>query len=121
MPLASVFFGMLALFAVPILLAVGIGCILLRRAFARAELLPEELALAVAWVFLVGSFVWLKAFVSGSTLLGFGAPWTWIAASHFAAAGFGALTVTAPVESYPMRAHSRSFESSSWRIRLRIS
>lgn len=59
------------------------------------ELLPEEIALAVAWVFVVGSLVWLYAFVSGSSLLGFQEPWTWLAASHFAAAGFGALTVTA--------------------------
>jgi hypothetical protein len=85
----------LALFWVPMLLAVAAGCILLRRAFARAELLAEEVALAVAWVFVAGSLVWLKAFVSGTTLLGFDAPWTWLAASHFAAAGFGALTVTA--------------------------
>jgi hypothetical protein len=85
----------IALFAVPILLAVAIGCTLLRRALARVELLPEEAALAVAWVFVVGSLVWLHAYVSDSTLLGFGAPWTWLAASHFAAAGFGALTVTA--------------------------
>ena len=83
------------LFAVAILLAVGMGCSSLRRAFARAELLPEEVALAVAWVFVVGSLVWLRAFLSGSTLLGFGAPWTWLTASHFAVAGFGALTVTA--------------------------
>ncbi len=59
------------------------------------ELLPEEVALAVAWVFVVGSLVWLFAFVRGSSLLGFREPWTWLAASHFAAAGFGALTVTA--------------------------
>ena len=52
-------------------------------------------ALAVAWVFAVGSLAWLEAYLSGSTLLGFGPPWTWLAASHFAAAGFGALTVTA--------------------------
>jgi hypothetical protein len=71
------------------------GCALLRRAFARAELLPEEVALAVAWVFVVASLVWFQAYFSGATLLGFGAPWTWLAAAHFAAAGFGALTVTA--------------------------
>jgi hypothetical protein len=99
--LVSVFFGTrddvtsIALFAVPIMLAVAMGCTLLRQAFARRELLPEEVALAVAWVFVVGSFVWLTAFLSDSTLLGFGSPWTWITASHFAAAGFGALTVTA--------------------------
>lgn len=75
--------------------AVGFGYALLRRAFARREVLLEEIALAVAWVFLVGGFVWLAAFLSGSSLLGFDAPWTWLAASHFAAAGFGALTITA--------------------------
>jgi len=83
------------LFAVPALLAVATGCILLRRAFARAELLFEEVALAVAWVFVVGSLVWLKVYLSDGTLLGFTAPWTWLAAAHFAAAGYGALTVTA--------------------------
>jgi hypothetical protein len=71
------------------------GVVLLRRAYARTELLPEEVALAAAWVFVVGSLVWFEAFLSGKTLLGFGAPWTWITASHFVTAGFGALTVTA--------------------------
>jgi hypothetical protein len=84
-----------ALFAIPILLSVAMGSLLLRRAFAREQLLSEEVALALAWVFVVGSLVWLKAFVSEAALLGFAAPWTWLAASHFAAAGFGALTVTA--------------------------
>jgi hypothetical protein len=84
-----------AVFAASILLAVVVGCNLLRRAFARTKLLPEEVALAVAWVFVVAGLVWLRAFVSGSALLGFTEPWTWLAASHFAAAGFGALTVTA--------------------------
>jgi YndJ-like protein len=55
----------------------------------------EEVALATSWIFLVGGLVWLVVYVNGSTLLGFGEPWTWLAASHFAAAGFGALTVTA--------------------------
>ena len=87
--------AVIALLPVPILIAIAIGCALLRRAFARAELLPEEVALAAAWVFIVGSLVWLGVFLSGSTLLGFGAPWTWLAASHFAFAGFGSLTVTA--------------------------
>ena len=85
----------LAIVTGPILLAIAIGSLLLRRAFAREKLLPEEVALAVAWVFAVGSLVWLEAFLSGSTLLGFSAPWTWLAAAHFAAAGFGALTITA--------------------------
>jgi hypothetical protein len=85
----------IATLSVPGLIAATSGCVLLRRAFRRTELLPEELALALAWVFAVGSLVWLGAFLSGSNLLGFVAPWTWLAASHFAAAGFGALTVTA--------------------------
>jgi hypothetical protein len=84
-----------AIVAGPIALSVFTGVALLRRALARTVLLPEEVALAAAWVFVVGSLVWLRAFLSGSTLLGFGAPLTWLAASHFAAAGFGALTITA--------------------------
>ncbi|MBK1792582.1 YndJ family transporter [Persicirhabdus sediminis] len=91
MPLASV----IALLAAPVLLTIAVGCFLLRRAFARDKLLAEELALAGAYVFLVGSMVWLGVFLNGSTLLGFGTPWTWITAAHFAFAGFGALTVTA--------------------------
>ena len=87
--------AMIGLLAVSFLLAIGAGCALLRRAIARPEFLPEEFALAAAWAFAVGSLVWLAAFLDGSTLLGFGAPWTWITAAHFAAAGFGALTVTA--------------------------
>lgn len=85
----------IALLTVPILIAVGVGCVLLGRAFSRAKLLPEEIALAVAWVFVVGSLVWLGVYLSGSVLLGFGEPWSWLAAAHFTAAGFGALTVTA--------------------------
>lgn len=84
-----------ALCAIAILLAIVVGCVLLRRALTREKLLPEELALAGAWVFVVGGFVWLAVYLSGSTLLGFGEPWTWLAAAHFLAAGFGALTVTA--------------------------
>lgn len=87
--------AVVALLAVPVLLAIAAGGVLLKRALARPELLPEEIALAAAWVFMVGSLVWLGVFLSGSTLLGFGAPWTWLAAAHFAFAGFGALTVTA--------------------------
>ncbi len=83
-----------AILTLPVLLAITVGCALLRRAFARQELLPEEIALAAAWIFIVGSLVWLGVFLNGSTLLGFGAPWTWITAAHFAFAGFGALTVT---------------------------
>jgi hypothetical protein len=84
-----------SLLLIATLLAVGMGSVLLRRAFSRTELLTEELALAGAWVFVVASLVWLKAFLSDETLLGFSAPWTWFTASHFAIAGFGALTVTA--------------------------
>jgi hypothetical protein len=87
--------AVVAILTVPVLLAITAGCVLLKRAFARPELLPEEIALAAAWVFVVGGLVWLGVFLSESTLLGFGAPWSWLAAAHFGAAGFGALTVTA--------------------------
>lgn len=86
--------SVIAILAGPALLAIAAGSILLRRAFARDDLLPEEIALAGAWVFVVGGLVWLGVFLNGSTLLGFGAPWTWITAAHFAFAGYGALTVT---------------------------
>ena len=85
----------LAVVAGPALAAVFVGSVLLRRAFSRTAVLPEEVALAGAWVFVVGGLVWLQVALSGSTLLGFGRPWTWLAAAHFGAAGFGALTVTA--------------------------
>lgn len=84
-----------ALVAPAIALAIATGLVLLRKALGRQRVLPEEVALAAAWVFVVGGLVWLRAFLGDSTLLGFGAPWTWLAASHFAAAGFGALTITA--------------------------
>lgn len=87
--------AVLALLTVPALFAIAMGWRLLRQAFNRPKILPEEVALAGAWVFVVGSLVWLGVFLSGSTLLGFGAPWSWLAAAHFAFAGFGALTVTA--------------------------
>jgi hypothetical protein len=87
--------AVIAILTAAILLAIAIGRVLLRRAFKRPELLPEEIALAVAWVFVVGGLIWLGVFLTGSTLLGFGAPWTWLAAAHFGVAGFGALTVTA--------------------------
>lgn len=81
--------------AVPLLSAILVGVILLKRAFSFPKFLPEEFALAFAWVFLVGSLVWLGVFLSGATLLGFSTPWTWLASAHFAFAGFGALTITA--------------------------
>lgn len=83
-----------AILALPTLLAIAAGCILLKQAVAQPEFLPEEFALAVAWGFIVGSLVWLGVFLNGSSLLGFGSPWTWITAAHFAFAGYGALTVT---------------------------
>lgn len=87
--------AVLVILAVPFALAILAGSILLKRAISRPKALPEEFALAFAWVFIVGSLVWLGAFLSDSTLLGFGHPWTWLAAAHFAGAGFGALTITA--------------------------
>ena len=58
------------------LAAVGAGLWLFRRAGSRERLLPEEVALGAAWVFVVGGLVWLEAYLTGSTLLGFGEPWT---------------------------------------------
>lgn len=81
--------------SIPILLCVAAGWVFLRRAYSRAQLLPEEVALAFSWAFVVGGLIWLEAYLSGTTLLGFGEPWTWLAAVHFAAAGYGALTVSA--------------------------
>ncbi len=86
--------AVVVLLTVPVVVAITVGSVMLRRAVARPEILPEEIGLAAAWVFVVGSLVWLGVFLSGSTLLGFGAPWTWLAAAHFAFAGFGAITVT---------------------------
>ena len=79
----------------PCILAVYLGCVRLKRAYSLSEPIPEEFALAFAWVFVVGSLVWLGAYLTDSTLLGFSVPWTWLAAAHFAFAGFGALTITA--------------------------
>lgn len=84
-----------AMLAVPLLAAILVGSILLKRACSLPKRLPEEFALAFAWVFVVGSLVWLGVFLNSATLLGFDAPWTWLAAAHFAVAGYGALTVTA--------------------------
>ena len=88
------FSTVVAVLALPALVAIFVGLVLLRRAFTRPKVLPEEIALAVAWVFVVGSLVWLGVYLSESTLLGFGEPWTWITAAHFVFAGFGALTIT---------------------------
>ena len=87
--------AVVAILAVPFLLAIIIGSILLKRAFALPKLLLEEIALAIAWVFVVGSLIWLGAFLTESTLLGFSAPWTGLTAAQFAFAGYGALTITA--------------------------
>ncbi|MEO1855999.1 MAG: YndJ family transporter [Rubritalea sp.] len=84
----------IAILATPVVLAIVTGSILLKKALTKPVILPEEIALAAAWVFIVGSLVWLGVFLSESTLLGFGAPWTWITAAHFAFAGFGALSIT---------------------------
>lgn len=84
----------IAMLAVPVVLAIVAGSVLLKRAFARPKVLPEEIALAAAWVFIVGSLFWLGVFLTDSIFLGFGAPWTWLTALHFAFAGFGALTIT---------------------------
>jgi hypothetical protein len=85
----------LALLALSLLAVALVGFRLLKRALGRDKLLPEELALAAAWIFVGGGLVWLSAYLRGETLLGFTAPWTWLAAAHFGAAGFGALTITA--------------------------
>ncbi len=87
-------FASVSLVILPVLISITVGCLLLKRAFMRQELLPEEIALAAAWIFMVGSLVWLAAYFSGSTILGFGEPWTWITVAHFAFADYGALTVT---------------------------
>lgn len=86
--------SILAVIGLPLFGAIVAGSLLLKRAVSRNNTLPEDFALAFAWTFVVGSLVWLEVFLRGSTLLGFGSPWTWLAAVHFAFAGFGALTVT---------------------------
>jgi hypothetical protein len=85
----------IALLGGPALLAIAAGIVFLKRARARDGFLPEEFAFAAAWVFIVGSLVWLAAFLAGSGVLGFSGPWALLTAAHFAIAGFGALTVTA--------------------------
>jgi hypothetical protein len=86
-----------ALVAALAAVALYAGARLLREALRRPVLLVEDLALAAAWAFVLGGLVWLRAHLTGSALLGFGEPWTWLTASHFGAAGYGALTVTALV------------------------
>ncbi|MDX1680762.1 MAG: YndJ family transporter [Akkermansiaceae bacterium] len=87
--------GLLIAISLLALTAIGAGSMQLRKAFRHSPKLPEEFALAVAWVFAVASLVWLTAYLCGFTILGFGSPWSWLAAAHFFFAGFGALTVTA--------------------------
>lgn len=84
-----------ALLASISIMAVVAGSLLLRQALLRPTLLPEELALSLAWIYIVGALVWLDAFLHDTTLLGFYQPWTWLAAAHFTFAGWGALTITA--------------------------
>jgi hypothetical protein len=84
-----------ALLLLPALACVVAGSKMLEHAMRRPVLLIEDLALALAWVFPLGSLVWLEAYLTRSTLFGFDAPWTWLTAAHFGAAGFGALTISA--------------------------
>jgi len=76
-------------------LAIVVGALLFRRALLRPMILLEELALAFSWSYVVGGALWLRAWVTESSFLGFVSPWTWLTASHFHVAGFGALTVSA--------------------------
>lgn len=87
-------FATITVLLFPSLFVIGMGSILLRKAFMRQSLLPEEITLAVSFIFLEGSLFWLGLYLSGSTFLGFTSPWTWLAAVHFAFAGFGALFIT---------------------------
>ncbi len=84
-----------AFLVVLVSLAVVGGLVRLRDALARPVILAEEVALAVACAFVAGGAVWLRAGLTESTFLGFGAPWTWLTAAHFAVAGYGALTISA--------------------------
>ncbi|MBV1859515.1 MAG: YndJ family protein [Nannocystaceae bacterium] len=84
-----------AMLSFPVLVTVRAGWVQLRRTARRSALLPEDLMLTLAWVFPLGAAVWLEAWLSNSSRLGFGSPWTWLTASHFMVAGFGALTVSA--------------------------
>lgn len=87
--------GAVALLSLPVLGAVVAGMAMVREAARRPHLALEDLMMAFAWVYPVGAAFWLEAWLTDSSRLGFGAPWTWLTASHFMAAGFGALTVSA--------------------------
>lgn len=84
-----------ALAAGSAVVSTGVGLGLLRAALRRPILAFEDLALAMAWIFPIGAAVWFAAYLSGTSLLGFGAPWTWLTAAHFLVAGFGALILSA--------------------------
>ncbi|RME22901.1 MAG: hypothetical protein D6798_14675 [Deltaproteobacteria bacterium] len=71
------------------------AAVLFRRAVRRPRLLPEELALAAAFLAVPVGAVWLWAWGTDRTLLGFGAPWTWLTAAHLHVAGCGSLVLTA--------------------------
>lgn len=87
--------GAVALLSVPVVAAGAAGFLLLREAARRPQPAAEDIMQALAWAYPIGAAVWLEAWLTGSSLLGFGAPWTWLTASHFMTAGFGALSVSA--------------------------
>ncbi len=87
--------GAVALLSLPVLGAVVAGVVMVREAARRPQLALQDLMMAFAWVYPVGAAFWLEAWLTDSSRLGFGAPWTWLTAFHFMAAGFGARTVTA--------------------------
>ena len=75
--------------------AVAIGVVLLRRALQHTPLRLDALCLAAAWAYAVGGALWLRAWLVGQPFLGFEAPWTWLTAVHFHAAGLGSWSVSA--------------------------
>lgn len=83
------------LLAIYALGSVSAGIWFTRRALSRTKLIAEEVVLAFAFAYPIGGALWLRAFLHGETFLGFDAPWTWLTAAHFHAAGFGAWTVAA--------------------------
>ncbi len=87
--------GAVALLILPVLGALAMFVLQAIRALRRSVLALEDLMLALAWVFPMGAAFWIEAWLTDSSRLGFGAPWTWLTASHFMAAGFGALSVSA--------------------------